>query len=421
MLRVVTGFVSHTLCSYAFVSGLPPDQVYAEVIRPHLNFAPVDWALRYQVDSAQRRVRTTLAGAFAGVAQHRDGLGCVVVHGGEPWVVATASEALGPPRLPPIAESAVVEPSAASLKAALDRAFAEPEQPPKRRTKAIVVAHEGRVVAERYAPGYGVDTPLLGFSMAKSVINAFIGILVRQGRLSVEQPAPVRAWRDPADPRRAVTVDQLLRMTSGLAFAETMSGFDPLSQMLYVERDMADYAARAKLEAEPGTRFQYTGCSTLVLSGIVKDAVGGRAFDVLRFARTELLEPLDMRGTIIELDSTGTPVGSSYVLAPARDWARFGLLFLEDGVVGGQRILPEGWSRYSSSQTLDTPYGAGFWRGASWGWPYDSYVAAGMLAQYVVIVPSERLVVVRFGLTHREGRDRGGVGRLLSDVIAALR
>jgi hypothetical protein len=228
----------------------------------------------------------------------------------------------------------------------------------------------------------------------------------------------VPAWRDADDPRRAITVDHLLRMTSGLALAETHSGFDPLSQMLFLERDMAGYAERAPLEARPGTRFAYTGGSTLILSRIIRDAVGGRAEDVLRFARRELFHPLDMRGVTFEVDAAGTPIGSTYVLAPARDWARFGLLFLNGGVARGRRILPEGWVSYSSSRTLSTNHAAGFWLPRNPGWPRDSFYASGMLGQNVVVVPSERLVIVRFGATVEGGQDGTGVRRLVADVIA---
>ena len=222
--------------------------------------------------------------------------------------------------------------------------------------------HDGRVVAERYAPGYGIDTPLLGWSMTKSVINALVGILVRQGRLSVAGPAPVPAWRDPSDPRHAITVEQLMRMTSGLALDETNTGFDPSSRMLSTEPDMAGFAESASLQAPPGTRYHYSSPSTLILSRIVRDAVGGRAEDVRRFAARELFAPLGMRGVTLEFDAAGTPVGSSYMYATARDWARFGLLYANDGVAGGRRILPEGWVGYSASPTPGSRdgYGAGF-------------------------------------------------------------
>ena len=312
-------------------------------------------------------------------------------------------------------------------------AFAEPDRPPYRWTTAVVVVHDGHVIAERYAPGYGIDTPLLGYSATKSVTSALVGILVRQGRLAVEQPAPVAAWSDANDPRRGITVDQLLRMTSGLALDETQSPFNPVARMLYLERDMAGFAESAGLEAKPGSTWNYTSGNTLVLSRIIRDAAGGHAADVLRFAHRELFDPLGMRNVTLEIDATGTPVGSTYMLAPARAWARLGMLYLNDGVVGGRQILPEGWVRYSSTPTLETGYGAGFWTNrvtgnipwssVPWsipGAPRDAFFARGLLGQYVVVIPSERLVVARFGVSHGPGADIEGVGHLIADVIGAL-
>jgi CubicO group peptidase (beta-lactamase class C family) len=220
-------------------------------------------------------------------------------------------------------------------------------------------------------------------------------------------------------------------MTSGLALDEKGRAVDPVARMLYLERDMAGFAERAPLQAVPGRMWRYSSGNTLILSRLIRDAVGGRAEDVLKFARRELFGPLGMRDVTMEFDASGTPVGSTYMFAPARDWARFGLLYLDDGVVGGRRILPEGWVSYSSSPTLDTDYGAGFWtnpRGteaadarARLGFPPDAFMATGLLGQRVVIIPSQRLVIVRFGVTHVwPSFDFEGFGRLVSDAIAAV-
>jgi CubicO group peptidase (beta-lactamase class C family) len=297
--------------------------------------------------------------------------------------------------------------------------------------KAVVILHDGTLVAERYAAGYGVETPILGYSLAKSVINALIGILVRQKKLSVEQRAPVAEWDSPSDPRHAVTIDQLMRMTSGLALEESDSGLDPVSRMLFLEPDMAGYAERARLKAAPGTKWDYSSGNTIILSRIIRDAVGGRAQDVVAFTRKELFEPLGITTATIEFDATGTPVGCIYVLASARDWGRFGNLYLNDGVVNGRRILPEGWVNYSATPTLDADYGAGFWTNrrahgdapdrTQAGMPEDSFYGSGNLGQRVVIIPSAGLVVVRLGLTHSPGFDIQGLLRLVKDTSSALR
>jgi CubicO group peptidase (beta-lactamase class C family) len=435
--RVATGFVSHTLCSAAFVSKVDPDEVYAETVEAMPGVGLIAWALAYHVDREAKQVTATLFGGGQSRAAYRDGLGCYVDNGGEA-ADASVPPALGEQQralLPEIAGAAVVEPANPDLKRALDRAFAEPEQLPLRHTKAVVVVKDGHIIAERYAPGYGVDTPILGYSATKSVISALTGILVRQSKLAVDEPAPVAAWQDPGDSRHAITVDDLLRHTSGLAMGSSLnaslaSALAPVNRMKYIERDMAGFAESSALETAPGSAWNYHDGNYLILSRLIRDAAGGRAADVLRFARRELFEPLGMRNVTLEFDATGTPEGSAQMLAPARDWARFGLLYLNDGVVGGKRILPEGWVSYSASLTPNgwVGIGAGFWtnRGdskgsrfrTSLGMPRDAFYASGTFGQYVIIVPSERLVVVRLG-TSGNRYDIEGVCHLVAEMIAA--
>jgi CubicO group peptidase (beta-lactamase class C family) len=436
--RVATGFSSHVLCSETFVSGLDPDSVGAETFEAMPGVGAIRWAMGRNIDRERREVTVTLAGGFASRAVYRDGLGCMIMRGDEPvdgsLLAASASPQAASPE---IAGPAPVEPADAALRDALDRAFAEPDHPPYRRTKAVVILQDGQIVAERYAPGYGVDTPLLGWSATKSVTNALIGILVREGHLATDGPAPVEAWRDPADPRHAITIDELLRMTSGLDMGDSLSASlssatNPAYRMEFIEPDKAGFSMRAGLAAAPGTSWTYTNANYLILSRLIRDAVGGHAADVVRFARQELFEPLGMRHVTIEFDATGTPIGSGYMLAPPRDWARFGALYLDDGVVGGRRILPPGWVGYSAAATpsADFGYGAGFWTnlGNSWGaakrvtlgMPRDAFFARGQFGQYIVIVPSARLVVVRFGVSGDALGDITGVSRLVGDVVAAL-
>ncbi|HJR00772.1 MAG TPA: serine hydrolase, partial [Methylomirabilota bacterium] len=326
----------------------------------------------------------------------------------------------------------------AGLTAALAGAFAEPDGPPARRTHAVVVVHDGRVVAERYAAGFGVDTPVHGWSATKSVNNALLGILVRQGKLRMEDPAPVAAWQAPGDPRRAITPDQLLRMQSGLDLGDSLTAsfstaWDTSARMAFTEPDMAGFAEGAALTAAPGTRWTYANGNPAILARILRDRVGGHAADVLRFARRELFEPLGIRSATLELDATGTPIASAFLFATPRDWARFGLLFLEDGVVGGARILPEGWVRYSTTPTPSARvgYGAGWWinqgdsPGARFrrehGMPDDAFLALGIYGQTVVVVPSQRLVIARFGTTYDLRMAMIDICRLTADTIAALR
>jgi CubicO group peptidase (beta-lactamase class C family) len=334
-----------------------------------------------------------------------------------------------PPLLAEIAGPELAEPSEPALKAALDHAFEEPAEPPFRRTKAVVIVHNGKVIAERYAKGIGVDTPLLGFSMTKSVINALTGILTQQGLVTPSMPAPIPEWRGANDPRREIEVEHLMRMTTGLALDETNSGFDPSSQMVYLHDDMAGFAVKAPLIAPPGTRWHYSSPSTQLLARIIRDAVGGPE-QTLAFAWRELFNPLGMRNVTLEFDGAGTLQGTAYMMASARDWARFGLLYLSDGVISGKRILHEDWVDFSAAATLNTDYGAGFWTNRSehpnargrvrLGIPRDAFFASGDLGQRIVIIPSQRLVVVRLGDSVDPTGDISGLGRLVKEVIAAV-
>jgi CubicO group peptidase (beta-lactamase class C family) len=294
-----------------------------------------------------------------------------------------------------------------------------------------VVLHDGRLIAERYAPGYGPDTPIWAHSLTKSLTHALIGILVRDGRLQLNQPVPIPAWQSPGNPHHAITVDQLLRMDSGLPFDETDGVVNPLTRMVFLERDMAGYAARTPLAYAPGTTWAYGNLDYVLLGRMVTAAAGGSAVDAEQFARRELFAPLGMAHTLIQADATGTLIGSGGSYGTARDFARFGQLYLDDGVVDGKRILPAGWVAYSHSQTLGTGYGAGFWLNikhdtrvpvwnAPWGMPQlpkGMYYARGAFGQYVVIVPSERLVVVRMGISLDYGDHTGD---LVAAIITAL-
>jgi CubicO group peptidase (beta-lactamase class C family) len=434
---VSSGFFANILCSETFVTRLDPARTFAETTAAMPGSGLLTWATNYRVDPARRDVTVALFGLFRSRAVFRDGVGCTLDHGRALVdVTMPADDRAAAPLLPDIAGLAVATPATPELKAALDRAFAEPEAAPFRHTRAIVVVKDGRIVAERYAEGIGIHTPLLGFSATKSVVSALIGILVRQGKLSLDAPAPVAAWQGAGDPRHAITVDQLLRHTAGLALGSSLqanigAALEPVNRMKFLQDDMAAYAEGVPLQTPPGSAWNYNDGNYLILSHLIRNAAGGTAPDVIRFARRELFAPLGMQHVTLQFDGAGTVEGSSQMLASARDWARFGQLYLDDGVVGGKRILPEGFVNYSASPTPGAfvGYGAGFWTnlGDSMGatyrtghdWPRDAFFAKGSIGQYVIVIPSERLVIARFGRTANWPLDADGVSRLVVDVVAA--
>ncbi len=313
----------------------------------------------------------------------------------------------------------------ARLDALLDAGFAGSGPAPE--TRAVLLVHRGAVVAERYAPGFGPDRKFLSQSVAKTVLGALVGVAVGEGKLKLDDPAPVAAWRDPGDPRHAITVRQLLQMTDGLDFNEDY--FNPITSdalpMLFGDRrhDMAAFAASRPLAAAPGTRFVYSSAATNLLSGILRDAEGGTRESYLAFMRRALFEPIGMRSAEPEFDASGTFVASSWLHATARDWARFGLLLLRGGVWDGRQVLPVGWVDVMRTPQDNGTYGAMVWVNTKHPkrlptFPADSFVASGHRGQAVAMVPSKDLVVVRFGRTGYRDYDR--LYRWLGEVIATF-
>ncbi|MBN3820394.1 serine hydrolase, partial [Paraburkholderia sp. Se-20369] len=315
---------------------------------------------------------------------------------------------------PPAPPTADVD--AHKLQDALAGAFDEPDPAHPRRTRAIVVLYRGKVIAERYAPGFSADMPLPGWSMTKTVTAALIGMLVAQHRLSPDESALLPEWRGTGDPRARITLDELLRMTSGLQFNEDYD--DPLSDvavMLFTQPDTARFAAAKPLASPPGTRWQYSSGTSAILARVMREAMGAPDADYLAFPRRALFEPLGMHHAVFESDASGTLASPSFMYASARDWARFGQLLLQDGMWDGTRLLPAGWVRYLTRATPQAPrreYGAQLWVTVpepfndtdprAKALPADAFHAVGHEGQFVSVVPSRQLVVVRLGLSRPE-------------------
>ena len=281
-------------------------------------------------------------------------------------------------------------------------------------TYAVVVVQRGRLVFERYAgelehwdrPNERVDasTRLLSWSMAKSMLHAVVGLLVGDGRLSVSDRADVPEWSAPGDPRGAIRLDDLLAMRDGLDFTEDYvdAGVSDVIEMLFGagQDDVAHFAADRPLIAEPGTRFNYSSGTSNIVSGIVRRSLGGRAA-YEQFLQERLFGRLSMGSAIPTFDGAGTWIGSSYVHATARDYARFGLLYLRDGVWNGRRVLPDGWVDYGRAvRSVDDKdgrlYGSHWW---AFGDEHGTFWASGYDGQQIVVCPALDLIVVRLGKT----------------------
>lgn len=409
LIRVGSGYAAKIVCSNVFIAGRDANQVLADDVQapghPLLRLMSVD------VDESAGTVRAGLFGLFGrGLAIAQDGAGCTNVPDGDiaaaklgpvPVAAAPDTDALWP-------EGERVEPSQAPEVAAVldDAGLVGPGM------RAIVVVKDGRIVGERYGEGFSQATPLLGWSMTKTVTAAIIGTLVGEGRMSIDKTGLFEDWK--ADGRARISLADLMAMSSGLAFNEDYGDVTDVTRMLYLETDMAGFAAAKPLAGETGKVFSYSSGTTLLLSRLWQEAVGDKAM-ALAWPRERLFGPAGMKSAVLEADASGTFAGSSYMYASAHDWARFGQLLLQDGTWDGNRILPEGfvaWMR-EAAPASNGEYGRGqLWlRGPEGGsppgenpdtgfdLPADTFWMQGHDGQSVAIVPSQRLVVVRMGLT----------------------
>jgi hypothetical protein len=416
LLRIAAvgaGYKAKVLGSAVFVSGRSPEAVLREDVSADKYL--ILRLFRARVDRQRREVTASLCGLCGRRAVFRPGLGVTLTKASQALRLEPAGlPEAGPLPQGPWPQGEPAQPAAGPepLARVLARTFTEPDPRRLRRTRAVVVAQGGRLLAERYAPGFGPDTRLCGWSMTKAVMSALVGVLAGEGRLSLQGRALLPEWSAPGDPRAAITLDDLLRMRSGLAFAEVYS--DPLSdvtKMLFSAEDAAGFAAAKGLRVPPGTAWAYASGTTNIISRIVRNAFA-RQEDYLAFPRQALFGPLGMSSALIEPDAAGDLVGSSFMYATARDWARFGLLYAQDGFWDGRRVLPEGWVAYSRTPTPQSPdgrYGAHWWlrltrdfggeTEAARRIPADAMHALGHEGQIITVIPSLGLVAVRLGLS----------------------
>jgi len=308
--------------------------------------------------------------------------------------------------------------------ALVSEAFAAKETPTLGETHALLVVQHGRVVFERYGEGFTAASTHHSWSMAKSITQALIGMLVKDGKLDIAAPADVPEWAN--DVRAAITLDQLLRMSSGLKFIEDYApdgGPSDVIAMLFNEgkEDVAAFAASLPLAHAPGTHWSYASGTTNIVSRIAARALNAYGPDFQRFMTERLFAPLGIRSAIPRFDKAGVFIGSSYCFMSARDFARFGLLYLRDGMWDGQRLLPEGWADYARTPTFqqagvtDNRYGAHWW--LDFGGP-GSFSANGYDGQFILLAPDRDLIIVRHGVTPLAVKDN--LKQWLAQLSASL-
>jgi CubicO group peptidase (beta-lactamase class C family) len=437
-LNVATGYAAKLSCSLSLNSKQPAERISAELLDHVL--APVSRWLT--VKAADCCASASAFGLVRARAVYRPGLGCTLLNGRSESQLVLLEGSPDRPSLDtevpwPLGEAGPQSESMPAIESAIDAAFREVDSPGLdriRQTKAVVIAHRGRMIAERYAERYSASTPMISWSMAKSVLAAVVGIAAADGRLPLDGPVPVPEWSAGEDPRHAITLDQLLRMSSGLRFDETYGAVNDVSRMLFTEPDTGAFAARSRLAATPDTLWSYSSGTSNIVARLLRESFGGDVTAFVRYTRSRLFEPASMTSAFFEHDASGTPIGSSFVFMTARDWARFGELHRNDGVWNGKRVLPEGWVRYVTTPTPRAPqgcYGAHWWLNAGdsedpqrrpWpSLPSDAYAARGYGGQWLLVVPSRELVIVRLGISFPDDGDDGAIelARAVIDAIGA--
>ena len=405
LLLTGTGYAAHNACAVTEVAGRDD---------PSADLPPNPLVPYLRVDGTGDPTNGTLLGVLARQqAWYTAGFGCTLASERPGLDEATAITAGANPYTDAPAPTA--DPG---LDAAIGLAFGDDLDAPGADalgTRGIVVLKDGALVGERYAEGFDASTPQLGWSMSKSVTDLMVGVLVRQGVVSLDDDHLRPEW---TDGRAEITIEQLLRMTGGLDWDETYDLGTPITRMLYLEPDMGSYVASLPLAHEPGTFQQYSSGSTTLLCSVLAELTGLGA----NLPRQTLLGPLGLTSAVFEPDAAGTPVCSSYLWATPRDWAAIGQFALQGGVWNGEPLLPADWMQRSLTvdpieSTDDPGYGMG-WRvnvlpDGSFRWPTlpaDAYSANGHDGQEIIVVPSEGVVVVRLGFTPEVDEDPTVVG-----------
>jgi CubicO group peptidase (beta-lactamase class C family) len=419
-LSIVSGYAAKNLASTVFLTGRSAESVNSDDHKVPF----IEWA-KASYRATEKVAMASVLGLKPRKAICSEGLGCMLL----PETNASSLPTLKPIRtkttdsLPyPFGSAApqdtiFPEIDYEELDTAIQQAFSTPEL---QRTRTLLVLYKDHLLAERYVSGFGPDTPVLGWSMTKSVLATLFGIQVYKGQLDIGLPTNFPGWAE--DARREITFEQLLRMQSGLEWDEDYSGLSDVNRMLFQREDMAKAQWEKRLVATPGTLWNYSSGTSNLLSGLLRSQFDSdQAY--LNFPYHALIDRIGMHSMVLETDLSGNFVGSSYGWASTRDWARFGLLYLRKGDWNGERIFHPQWEAFVRQPTEGSggKYGAHFWlnKGDTYpDAPDDMYMANGFQGQHVFIIPSLDLVVVRTGLAEAPDFDANA---FLSKLIASIR
>ena len=416
-LNIISGYSAKNMSSSVFVAGREADFTDAT----DNNFSPIRIA-EDVVDKEEKVVVSSVYGFMKRKAMYREGLGSVLVTGdfdeNQPFLVPKRSKIAT--NLPFPYGEAVQKDTLFStidynaLSEAVNGTFDS-----IKKTRAVLVIYKDQIIAEKYAEGFDKNSKILGWSMTKSITSTIYGILQKQGKLNINDKAPIDTWKN--DKRSAITINDLLHMNSGLEWEENYEKISDVTKMLFLAEDMGKIQEQKELIGAINNSWNYSSGTSNLLSKNLRNYFDSHQ-DYLDFWYTDLIDKIGMYSMLIETDLSGTYVGSSYSWATPRDWAKFGLLYLHKGNWNGEQLFDESWVNYVKTPTISSngEYRGHFWLNAGGYYPdatRDLYSANGYQGQRVFIVPSKELVIVRMGLA---GGDYIDFNTFLKEVIESV-
>ena len=409
---IATAYVAKKACGCHLLAGRSIESIYKEDIdRFPLSLVKVS------IDKTNEIAKASLLGIWSSSVKKTKARGCVLLN--------NENENVQDFDLKHNFEVEAIVPNSSLLKKkeldlAFDLAF-DKDGEYEKKTRALLVYHKDTLVREQYSAGFDKDTRILGWSINKSIANALIGILVKNNKLSLDDTNLFTEWEN--DERSKITIDDLLKMSSGLDWDEIYSGKSDATSLLFETYDCAKFAVNQTLEANPGEYWEYSSGTSNILSDIIRQQFTSHE-EYLKFPYDSLFTKLGMESLVLDTDQAGNYILSSYGYATPRDWAKFGLLYLNKGKdANGNQIIPESWVKYSSTpaeHSDNKTYGAHFWLNAGGRYPdapRDLFSCNGFQGQYIFIIPSKDLVVVRMGLSEEEEFDQNGVLKHIVDSV----
>ncbi|REE83824.1 CubicO group peptidase (beta-lactamase class C family) [Lutibacter oceani] len=418
-LNIITGFSAKSVCSCTFEAKRDLQSIEAG----DNDINPVYYA-KNVINKEEKSVTSTVFGLKKRKAIYKKGIGCILLPKDyknqkfKPNRTFLKNELPFPYGDLPQKDTIYNNINYEALQNAVDNAF-DKEGDTIKRTRAVVVIYKNKLIVEKYAPGFTKETKLLGWSMTKSITNAVLGVLEKQGKIAISQTSLFLEWKN--DNRSKITLNNLLQMNSGLEWVEDYNNISDVTKMLFLDQDMTKTQLNKPLIGKPNNSWNYSSGTTNLLSGFIRNQFKTHQ-EYLDFWYKELIDKIGMNSMLIETDATGNYIGSSYGWATARDWAKFGLLYLNEGSWNGEQILNKSWVDYSKTPTNGSngQYGAQFWLndgGVYPNVPKDLFSCNGYQGQHVFIIPSKDIVVVRLGLTENP---EFNVDAFLSKILDAI-